>query len=427
MRRHLKILVLTSADVVDCNYMSATPSTRYFTAIKRPGAGTFLRELLRLTRNIGGYVVGGIRLSRSHPPRRQLAFMVTSRNNYSSVSEVQRRIPGSYFLSVTGRALPGYTLPGLIVAVTTILSLPLVTIGLLTSSGHARKSRTASFAEYALTYGYYYSALALLWKAQPSGIVFTSDHSAKQRAVRLAASRLGMLTFFIPHGVQDPTCIPPLDFDYAYLDGRVAVEKYAAAGGAARVYEVGVPKFDAYADHINRAKRVTRVGICTNPLTPAEGLDEVLQRLSRVKGIRVVVRPHPGDDRPLFKEMADDKEIAISDPLKEQSFAFLSSVDAIIAGDSGILLEAALMDVYPLYFGPLGLSGDVLGFVQNGVAEDVSDPRKFRDTMDRLIDSKVSIRQRARRYVSTVGTAHDGRSAELVTDLISAHLAERSG
>ena len=99
--------------------------------------------------------------------------------------------------------------------------------------------------------------------------------------------------------------------------------------------------------------------------------------------------------------------------------SFLNQVDVAIAGDSGILLEAALVNVYPIYFDFRKVHLDHYGFEKNGLVERFTDVNKLLNKLDNLVLEKMNIRSKAKQYCESVNTVYDGRSSELASKLIN--------
>ena len=102
----------------------------------------------------------------------------------------------------------------------------------------------------------------------------------------------------------------------------------------------------------------------------------------------------------------------------EPSFDFLKQCDAIIAGDSNILLEAALMNVLPMYYDFSLSKLDFYGFVHNKLATYYSMPDELCSALKAIIDNKPSVRLKAKYYCSTIGTHYDGHSSDLASAII---------
>ncbi len=106
-------------------------------------------------------------------------------------------------------------------------------------------------------------------------------------------------------------------------------------------------------------------------------------------------------------------------PKCEDSFAFLTRVDVAISGDSSILLEAVLMDVYPIYYDFSLHRLDYYSFLHNGLVEYASEPDEVCSILEKLSKSKPSVRSRAKLYCCTVDTPFEGHSSDLAAQIIS--------
>jgi hypothetical protein len=131
------------------------------------------------------------------------------------------------------------------------------------------------------------------------------------------------------------------------------------------------------------------------------------------------LRPHNADRRTKeWRRISERYGMEYSDFDVEISFHFLSRVDAILSGDSGILLEAALLDVYAIYYDFPGTATDLYGFCKAGLIDYARDLDGLLPRVRELLRKKPSIRHRTRPYCATIGTAHEGRSAALAGSLI---------
>ena len=105
-------------------------------------------------------------------------------------------------------------------------------------------------------------------------IFLTSDHSALQRPIAFAARFMGVPTAFIPHaGVTKG--LPPLCFNFAFLDGLHAARQYARYGASnTTVLLAGTPRLDAVMQR--RRAEGRRLGICPGLREMPIGLDALV-------------------------------------------------------------------------------------------------------------------------------------------------------
>jgi hypothetical protein len=132
-----------------------------------------------------------------------------------------------------------------------------------------------------------------------------------------------------------------------------------------------------------------------------------------------VLRPHPADPRQTeWQAIAHRYGWSLSIAKEELAFAFLARTDAIIAGDSNILLEAALLNVYPIYYDFPQKKLDWYGFYKDGLVSYHNKPSTLVEELNDLIVAKPDIRHKVARYCATVNTQYDGHSHELAQKLL---------
>jgi len=235
-----------------------------------------------------------------------------------------------------------------------------------------------------------------------------------------AARERGVPTVYLQHAsVTDQ--FPPLAFDYALLEGADALHKYAQTGpSSAKVFLVGMAKSDGYCRHLNNSPAVRTLGICLNIHDPVERMQTLCDQVCReFPDLRVWLRPHPGDKRvAAWVDLARQHGMEFSDSRAELSFGFLSRVDAVVAGNSNILLEAALMNVFPLYFDSYQSNRDWYGFERNGLVEFLPEAEDVCRLLKDLCRHKPPVRHRARIYCATIGTQYDGQSSGLIGNIV---------
>ncbi len=358
-------------------------------------------------------------------PRAPL-FFVTTRNQTAALQPLVTEIKNAELVGIEG--FGNHQLPLFWAYVWSLPFLPVVMGRYWRASGLERRPFRHVWDMYWLSYGYYILLRRLLRQMRPSVVVMSNDHMLWTRALLRAAQAEKLTTIYLQHASVSER-FPPLAFDFALLDGFDAAQKYAACGpSATKVFLVGLPRFDAYATRINRQSQASVVGICINP---QNGLDEVARLVMALAqtapGLQFVLRPHPSDPRrEMWQKLARQAEWEYSDGRTEPAFQFLSRMDVVLAGDSSILLEAALMNVYPIYYDFLGQKLDYYGFHQNGLAAYHDDPQVVAVALQELATRKPDVRDRTKRYCASVHTAYDGRSAELAAALIRQIIAGES-
>ena len=251
--------------------------------------------------------------------------------------------------------------------------------------------------------------------------MLANDHNFAHRTIILAARREKIPVIYIQHAsVSDE--FPPLSMDYALLDGLDAATIYDQAGKSeTKVFLIGMAKADRFFKDINRGTDIKTVGICTNLFDPPQRVDELCKALaSNSLGVDLIFRPHPRDQRKQkWLEMTEQYHIRVSDSQVEDSFDFLKGVDTILAGNSNIHLEAALMNVYPIYYDfALDRRVEKYTFVSKGLCESINQPEQVIGRLRELMVFRPSIRHRAKTYCVTIDTPYDGHSRELAQKII---------
>ena len=348
--------------------------------------------------------------------RRKLVVAETT-NQLTALEPVEQAWADADLLHLNPR--PGARFPDFLAYLTALPFLPVVMTHFLTAEGYHRKAHAYIFNDYWLTYGYYVTAQLLLRKLQPQLVLVSNDHNMRTRTFVKAAQDENVTTCYLQHASVSRK-FPPLSFDYAFLDGMDALLKYDDIGAApTKVFLTGIPKFDAFYPHRNRNPRVERVGICVNMLDPTDKVVSLCEQVrQRFPELVILLRPHPSDFRDWRATLASHA-VTLSDAKLELSFEFLRRVDAIVSGESNIILEATLMDVYCVYYDFAKKNADHYGFVTNGLVAYKDSPAAVLSELAGLTRHKPSVRDRAKPYCATVSTQYDGRSAKLIADLVN--------
>lgn len=280
--------------------------------------------------------------------------------------------------------------------------------------------------------GQYEVFTMLIRQYGPRAVVASNDHSVHCRALCHAGNTVGVPTIFFQHAsiAED---FPPMRFKHACLEGQDTLEKYLLIDPDAERYTrfwlIGMPKFDRYHPHINRSPCVRVVGLPLNMTEPtASIMNMVTAILDGCRDLVLKIRPHPADRRSFnFPAVGQENgnQLRVSNGTSETAFDFLSSVDLIVSGDSSIHLEAALLNVVPVYY-TTNPERDHYGYASHGLVE----VARSTDEVVHLIRAnqveKIDVRHRAKRYYAPLGTQYDGQSAELgrqVVNEVLNHLA----
>jgi hypothetical protein len=138
--------------------------------------------------------------------------------------------------------------------------------------------------------------------------------------------------------------------------------------------------------------------------------------------MQIILRPHPNDKRVMqWKKLANRYKATYSNSTITSSFEFLNTVDAIIACESNIHLEAAMMNVLPIYFNfqIFDIYNDVYGFISNNLVYNCEKSlNELKDYLIRFSFEKPSVIKKVSYYMGTSNTKFYGKSTDLITKLL---------
>ncbi len=349
-------------------------------------------------------------------PHYRILFVFNTTNQHRSLAPVYAQIEEAKIVNAEHNDLPLF-----FAYLLALPFFPLIIFKLLQAKGDERRAFSYVFDVYWFAYGYYLLVRLLIRSISPKAVVVANDHVMWLRAFAKAAQDERIPTIYIQHASVTKR-FPPLSFDYALLEGIDTLNKYVSCGPSqTEVFLVGMPKFDAYIDSLNSNEQARSIGICTNPLDTIEEVKKLCDCLSKsFPNLDFILRPHPGDKRnKKWEELAGMNSWQFSSGKEEGVFRFLQCVDVIIAGDSSIHLEAALLNVYPIYYVFGRQKRDSYGFHNAGLVEYCATPEDVRSKINELREYIPAVRVKSKMFNATVNTVYDGRSTELTCLLIN--------
>ena len=294
------------------------------------------------------------------------------------------------------------------------------------TTGYARRSTKHYFFRIWHTYGLYIAQKSLLMKQQPALLILVNDHVNRHRCMNLAARKLGIKTAYIQHA-PIRSGLPPLNFNFAILEGLDSVAKYEREDESTKIYLAGIAKADQYVKNPNLQPSIQHLGICSNDWHDIQTLGDVISIIvQELPELEITFRPHPGDyeRRNDWKSMAELLHLKWSDPVNESGLEFLNGKDAVLSDDSGIHLEAALRNILPIHYDFLGEKLDFYGFIASGLVFAATDTDHLIALLKGFMQDKPDVKQRAQPYCHTLKNRFEGRSSELIAELISDLLSD---
>lgn len=300
--------------------------------------------------------------------------------------------------------------------------LPCLLWRMFVTRGFAGRSYCWALDQYWYAYGLYLTGRRWFRRCRPSALVVSNDHVLECCTLLRAARDESVPTIYLPHAPVTER-FPRLTMDFALLEGRRGLDIYAAIGATStRVFLVGIPRFDNYANHPNLKTKAEAVGYCVGLLDEPEASVALLRHLLQsCRELRYVIRIHPRSCKQTmerWQSICRKWNLDYSDSTSELSFEFLKKVDAVIAGGSGVILEAALVNVTPILYAFAADLPDWYGFAREGLCPMLTTPEDVSMLLQSLHHFRPSVRERARRHNVTLGTPYEGRSAELAAKLI---------
>jgi hypothetical protein len=348
-----------------------------------------------------------------------LLFIAITKNQRDSIISIYRKVKNAYLVGSFGDISINYVL-----AIAYLFSLPffpIIIVKFIRSKGLLREAFHFYFDKNWLIYGYYIAMRKWLHSIVPGVLVLANDHTWNMRTLLLSAKDEKVPTIYLQHAsVTDE--FPPLSMDYALLEGYDALSIYEEAGESqTKVFLIGIPRADQHLKYINLRETVSTVGICSNMFDPVQRVTELCKIIHRnLPDLRLVLRPHPGDKRMEFwRDFACEYQLDFSDSRQIAAFNFLKEVDVVLAGNSNIHLEAAMLNVYPIYYDyALDQRLQKYTFIKTNLCEYIKKPEDAIKRIIMLKSERPLIREKAKYYCATIGTAFDGKSRELAIEII---------
>ncbi len=252
---------------------------------------------------------------------------------------------------------------------------------------------------------------------KPTRIIGANDHSGISQIAFSAARRMGIDTVYLQHASVGNS-FPPLHTTLALLDGQDAKNKYALAGPSdTQVHLVGSSKYDKYISNPSISKLGSMIAICVGHVdTNHEDFKTLCRELDKANE-PFCIRFHPAVDKET-REAYESHGWNLSQPENESALDLIIKCHTIISADSNILLEAILLHRRPIYLSHSRRIFDYYGFVENGVVETVN--YTWTDVMTLLEKpfDKEKHRRAAKHYQDTLYTDFEGRSGELMMEVL---------
>lgn len=300
---------------------------------------------------------------------------------------------------------------------------------LICKNTYHKRSFSYAFDGFCIAYSSKYVLNRYLIKIQPSKIIIANQLSVYHRSLLNAANKLNIETVFIQHASVNEKFSNLNLFSYALLEGEDSLLKYQKNGTRnKKLFLIGIPKFDKYFARISKSKEITSIGICTNGMDDFNKYDNLISLIKKkLPKVTLIIRPHPSDRRKQgWFELAKKLDSLYSDVTRDESFVFFQDVNLILAGDSNIHLEAALLNIPSIYYDPLDKKIDWYGFHLNKLVYYANNANNVIDIIMQLLNNLPNTRVKAKFYSESINSNFDGKSTKLATMIINEHQEKNS-
>ena len=339
----------------------------------------------------------------------EVLFVVPSLNNKKSVRTIIDNFPQKN-ISIWGNFENDF--PWAVINLYSILNICKFQSFFNSSSDEDKKLIRRYFLNFVNTCGYY-KAFKKILEDNPhlKMIVFANDHITPCRCLIELAEKMQIKTLYVQHASVTER-FPPLRFDYSFLDGMESYEKYRKIGNLrGEVFLSGSPRFDAFYNQ-NKSKCYD-IGIALNLMDSIEKVLDLCLYLREHYTKKIIVRPHPRMSNDRFDERFFlDYGISISDSKKDMSNVFISQIKFLIANESGIHLDAAMMGIPSVLF---NFSDNVIldwySYIKTGLVKVCS---SYDDVLSLLNSNYHQSPEAVRYYAASFHSPMDGKVGEMI-------------
>jgi hypothetical protein len=353
-------------------------------------------------------------------PSCDVLFLSVTGNNFRTLQPIQQKTENSAIFRISNRFLYKTAFYAMIYS-------PIVFGKYLKAKGYMKKAYVRKFLDFSLSYGYFIEAQTILNKINPKMLILANDHSYPQRAFLRVAQNLNIKTGYVQHA-SVANHFPPLEFDYAFLDGQESLDKYLSNGKVCKstVFLSGSSRFDIIQTIRSSEKsgNIIKCGIAINSLDKLEKIEQLIKLLqTNINDIEIAIRPHPAMQLSLWKIFASANQCSISDSKTENPFVFIGNNNVFISGESSFHLDVALLGKVSYYYNFTDYNNlDCYGYLASGLMQDIShySGQAIKESLNSSHETNVSL---LNYYVSTFDTRYWGHSAGLIAGTIS-HLLQ---
>lgn len=219
----------------------------------------------------------------------------------------------------------------------------------------------------------------------PRTMIYSNDHCCFDRGIVDALSHSAYVTIYIQHG-PITEIFPPLSATYSLLDGMRSLQTYVSIEGSKGVALICGRQYEIAG--IRTRRQFSRSAlICASTIDNLDSWKSVMLAV-QAAGYSVTLRNHPSERKiRAWKRLADELGVVWQDALQTGLVSALEHCSVVFAGQSGVLLEAAISGAIPILIQfpedtARGLH-DYYGFANAGIAR-LASPGEVNQLLARL-------------------------------------------
>lgn len=347
-----------------------------------------------------------------------ILFFTIAENEILSIKDIASQTPNSYIFGIDNYK-NGFPIAKIYFY--SLFYIPIVFYRyLVCQNKYHKRAFPFAFDGFCIAYSSNHILKKYLKSISPKKIIIANQTSFYHRSLAYVAKELKIETIYVQHASITKNFSDLNLFTSALLEGEDSLIKIQTnLTMDTNIYLIGMPKFDKYAKEVKDICNIKALGICSNGLDDFDIYENLLKSIcTSLPDLNIIVRPHPSDRRrEKWVKLAEKYNASISDVKQVKSFEFFKSVDTIIAGDSNIHLEAALLNIPSIYFDPLESNIDWYGFSKNKLVYYAESDLKLISHIKAFQKNIPFTRSKAKFYIETIETNYDGKSS-LIASLI---------
>ncbi|QNG27882.1 hypothetical protein [Synechococcus sp. HK01-R] len=280
---------------------------------------------------------------------------------------------------------------------------------------------------------YLYSFSKILRETSPKIVITSNDHNVANRSFTTSARSMNIKSAYLQHGNVSNVFPFPL-FDYAFLFGQYSLNVYESCFENKPVnyhlfpkthfFLTGMTKPYFQSKHSLNTKSSDKVDCIGVAVSSLDDLSDVFKLVDFLLSIpyQICIRFHPGlGNFYISKVMSRYKHSATFSTKSSDCLTdYLGRISCLIAGDSGIHLEAAISKVPTVYYQfSKAQPFDIFGYVANGLSIHLSSVNDSKKVIHQALEQSIAARRNAiRYYISSYDTRSYGAEPSTVAEAI---------